>query len=220
MSSGSEQTTFADYGIQTKYPWRDEETLELLYRGKSMTMKQIGDELGCSPSTVYKWLVEHDLEIRSDPTKTEPYRDKETLEKLYWVEKLSMSEIADRLDTSLTTVHYWMNEHDIERRTRNKGGWDSPRMKPYARFTTSPQGYEQWESNFKNERDTLRHHRLLAVARFGFDAVKDKIVHHKNNITWDNRIENLELMTRGEHSKMHQSARVRRKRDYTNIDKE
>lgn len=31
----------------------------------------------------------------------------------------------------------------------------------------------------------------------------DDIVHHKNNIPWDNRLENLEAMSRSEHSILH-----------------
>lgn len=46
-------------------------------------------------------------------------------------------------------------------------------------------------------------HRLMMVAEEGFDALEDKVVHHKNHIPWDNRTENLELMSRAEHSSHH-----------------
>ena len=157
----------------------------------------------------------------NDPGEDRPYRDEETLRELYLEKEMTIEEIAEKLDADMATIHLWLEKFDIERRSRGRSGWDSPRMKPYARFQTTPGGYEEWVDNYENERDVLRVHRLLAVLKFGFDAVKQEmIVHHKNNIAWDNRIENLELMTRAEHSKHHQTARVRRKRDYVNIDKE
>lgn len=46
-------------------------------------------------------------------------------------------------------------------------------------------------------------HRLLAIAKYGPDIVKDKHVHHKNGIRWDNRPENIGLLDPSEHSKLH-----------------
>jgi len=46
-------------------------------------------------------------------------------------------------------------------------------------------------------------HRLAAVAWFGFDAVKNKHVHHKNGIPWDNRECNLEPISPEEHNTIH-----------------
>lgn len=43
-----------------------------------------------------------------------PWRDKETLERLYHDEGLSQGEIADRLGTSKPTVHRWMRDLDVE----------------------------------------------------------------------------------------------------------
>ena len=45
-------------------------------------------------------------------------------------------------------------------------------------------------------------HRLTAVAEYGIEAVADSVVHHKNGVRFDNRPENLELMSNAEHSRL------------------
>lgn len=68
---------------------------------------------------------------------------------------------------------------------------------------TDAQGYEVISNTYKGKRDRFKHHRLLAVAEFGFEAIKDKVIHHKNNHRWDNRPANIEPMTHSEHAQTH-----------------
>lgn len=46
-------------------------------------------------------------------------------------------------------------------------------------------------------------HRLIVEQRLGRLLAPNEIVHHINGITTDNRPENLEVMTRGEHNRHH-----------------
>lgn len=43
----------------------------------------------------------------------------------------------------------------------------------------------------------------------GRELTEDEVIHHKNGNKTDNRIENLEIMTLSEHSKLHYSSRKR-----------
>lgn len=46
-------------------------------------------------------------------------------------------------------------------------------------------------------------HRVIAEQMIGRRLEPDEIVHHKNGKRWDNRVENLEVMDKIEHAKLH-----------------
>jgi hypothetical protein len=64
-------------------------------------------------------------------------------------------------------------------------------------------GYMEWVTDDQGTTDTVREHRLLAVAKFGFEAVVDMDVHHIDGCKCHNTLANIELLTKSEHGKRH-----------------
>ena len=54
-----------------------------------------------------------------------------------------------------------------------------------------------------NENGLYPLHRVLMENKLGKLLVDDEVVHHRNGVKSDNRVENLEVMKRAEHSKLH-----------------
>lgn len=48
-------------------PWHDPDILEELYWEEGMSLLEIGDELGCSNTTVKRWMDRHDISTRTAP---------------------------------------------------------------------------------------------------------------------------------------------------------
>jgi len=124
------------------------------------------------------------------------YKNPTWLEKQYKQKGLSINDIAEKVGCSYETVRYWLKKFDIDTRGF---AW----YVPYADFRTSNTGYERWHCTTNQE--YVKSHRLLAVAKYGFEAVKGKHVHHKNGLSWDNRPENIELVDEKKHQQIHQS---------------
>lgn len=180
-----------------EHPWRDEETLRELYIEQDLTSYEVADRLDCSRPTINKWVNRYGID------KDKPWRNKETLKQLYTEENMSVHKIGDRFGVDGTTIHNWLVRHNIE--TRSRGNWTSHterRKKPSSRYI-----HESGYIYLRSGDDAILEHRLLAIAKYGVDAVKNKQVHHKNGIPWDNRTENIELVDIDEHAKIHYEER-------------
>ena len=133
------------------------------------------------------------------------HTDKDTLRELYHGRGLTTQEVADMSKVSETQIRYWMDKFGIER--RDVGPEKGSQHVNYAHFGTTANGYESWATwdYEKGELDRVKVHRLLAVAEYGYEAVVDKDIHHRNGVKWDNRPENVEPLTRSEHMSLHAS---------------
>lgn len=122
------------------------------------------------------------------------------LRELYHEKELSQVEIAERFDVSRSTVCRWMREKNIESRSKKEA--QRLRRGPPS-IGKDSEGYEIFQHHIGDEIYEFKHHRLIAVAEYGFDDVAEKHVHHVSGVEWDNRPGNLELVTNEEHRKFH-----------------
>lgn len=166
------------------------------YIERNMDQEEIADRFGVSGKTISRWLDKHNID--TTPKRTKKLRDAGWLEDQYWDENKSTVEIADELGCDSSTVCDWMEKHGIERRTAHH-------KKQYVPFYTDPHGYECWSTVVDETQTHYRVHRLVAFAEYGVGGIKDKVVHHKNGVKWDNRPENIELMGRAEHMERHKT---------------
>lgn len=162
-----------------------------------MSTGKVADEMGVSQRTVVDNI-----------NTTRRWQEPQLLEYLYVEKKLNVRELSEELGCSYGTAHTWLQRHGFDTRDRVFEQRRTLLKKP-ASCQTTKDGYEVARSQTGSHRASVRIHRLVAVAEHGLDSVKEKIVHHKNGIPWDNRPENLELMSRQKHGELHRPVDVR-----------
>jgi DNA-binding transcriptional MerR regulator len=184
--------------------YKDAEYLRREYWDNGKSLNEIGEQCDTDGVTIHQWMEKHDIPRRTpDQEKGTAWKDEDTLRRLYWDEGLTLEEIGDELGCDAGTVGNWMERLGVDREL-------PPEKKP-ASYRTNHRGYEMWRSKHNQRQHTLGVHQLLAIAD-GADPHKvfsggEYNVHHINHIPWDNRTENIEVLTKSEHSHLHYKER-------------
>jgi transposase-like protein len=213
-------------------PWQDEEWLRREYSEKGRNAVEISEEFDITADNITYFRNKFGIEAhgnKRDPYEGAKYRDKEWLNEQYWEKERTMPEIADECDCSAETIRRWLNNHDLGTRDQSEAtrvewkGADERRKQQSELFsrlaeerktihpffvTREKSGYVYAGSaDGDGGSEFVALHRLLAVAEYGIEAVKDKHIHHENQIPWDNRPENIEPLTASEHMSLHNELR-------------
>jgi len=189
----------------TDRDYQNAETLRRLYWGEKLSTVKISKRFDVTPRAISYWMEKHGIDRRENGhTRDEPYHDATLLRELYHDKGLNMHEIAEKLDCSVRTIGVWMDKFGIER--------DVPPAERPPHYYTHIHGYEMWTHKTQGRQFRVRVHRLLAVAKYGYETVADMDVHHKNNIPWLNTYDNIELMSRSEHARLHGDENSERQR--------
>jgi len=147
----------------------------------------------------------------SDKHEDAPWRDEEKLREEYVHKQRTAHDLAEEWGCGHSTVSRWVREYGFDKYSRlltfSLGSRKSEESPDGSRNTSAI--YEHIRAYGQDGiKHRVTHHRLLAVAEWGLDAVRGMDVHHQNNIPWDNRPENLELLTKAEHSQEHKSTEM------------
>lgn len=136
----------------------------------------------------------------------QPHQDVWALYYLYHEEGKSLPEVADELGCTATTIHRWMEKHNIDRRNQAEAVRN---LHPQVRVSGS--GYTVARA-YNSETEELEHvmiSRLTAFAHFDGDldefAEQAEVVHHKMNsgLTVDFESNLQCLPSHLEHSEIH-----------------
>ncbi len=172
-----------------EWTYKNKDVLTYLYVDKVWKQKEIAEEFDTTKSTISRWMSRFNIETRFGNIEK---LGVDEIERLYWEEGKTQKEIAEIVGSIQGNISRFMRKHGIDRRNKS----NTP-----ASFRFNEFGYPMSYSSADNA--SIHVHRLVAVAEYGIDAVAGNDVHHKNEIRWDNRPENLEVLSRSDHVKEH-----------------
>jgi dCMP deaminase len=124
--------------------------------------------------------------------------DKEVLQKLYWDDWLSQTEVANSLGTTRHFVGIWLREYAIPQRVseanKSRSIWEN-------------NGHVSWNIYIAGK--TVAEHRYIVEKEMGIELSPEQEVHHKDGNSLNNHPINLQVVSKEEHKDLHNTALAR-----------
>lgn len=129
----------------TTIPYQDEDWLRNEYVEKGRSTTEIATDQDVSATTINRWLDKVGIERTSPGGNSEPLKDRKWLHDQYVNKEQSQSDIGDELGVHVTTVGYWLDQHNIQSRSSPDG--DIAQLKDGAWLR------EQYTENERSQQD-------------------------------------------------------------------
>ena len=167
-------------GIETipKRPKIERDDLEEMYSVQGMSMKEIAKKTGFSRSVVFRLIKKYNIPTRSFQDGFDLYYQKNPNARSQIKHHLSPEQKAKLLE----------------------GARRYKETRPKKRVRINEKGYLVYTCGSKKGRPV---HRVIMEEHLGRKLSKEECVHHINEDKLDNRIENLQVLSRGEHTTIH-----------------
>lgn len=182
--------------------YKRKEWMHKQFNEKDRSILEIAKRADSNRKTVSEWLdklgVRAEKDLPASYADEKPWHDPDRLEELYHGKELSAARVADEMGCSPQTVRHWLIEFGIERRSCS------------YRTIDTVDSIQRRYPTITGDHSTILIHRFLsyAVGKIDFQELCDPdcVIHHRTNVGWDNRPENLEPMSRSEHMSLHGKA--------------
>lgn len=170
------------------------------YWNDNLPIREVAKIAGVAPSSIRRWMENFEIPYRTKSQarrRAKNYQCPQWLREKYWDEGLSVRQIAKIAKVGQHGILYQMNKHGIPRRS-NAEALKARRGKPLGDGRVRIKRGYIWVLAHSHpnamKSGYIAEHRLVMSNHLGRPLKSSEIVHHKNGIKDDNRIENLELL--------------------------